>query len=97
MGCAIVSTVFGGAIIICFSISIAMYRYDTYYWYYGYHRHLYSYDTEMAITAITLVLGIVEFGIGIWAAVLCCYMNSCVCCATQSDQVMCVLFFVEHC
>ena len=61
MGFAIVSAVFGGVVIICYSISIAMfmYRRDNY-WYNDYYYHY-----EMAVTAITLVLGVVEFGIGI--------------------------------
>ncbi|KAL9960977.1 hypothetical protein ACROYT_G029849 [Oculina patagonica] len=88
MGFAITSAVFGGVIIICFSTSIAIYHH---YWY-GYYDHWYNYDAEMAITAITLVLGIVEFAIGIWAAVLCCYVNACACCTTQSNQATSVVY-----
>ena len=86
MGFAIISAVFGGVVIICYSISIAMYRRDNYWYNDYYYHHMYSYDTEMAVTAITLVLGVVEFGIGIWAAALCCNINTCICCATPSDQ-----------
>lgn len=80
MGCAIVSAVFGGLIIICYSISIGIYRS----WYQFEDHYWYNYDTEMAIAAIILVLGIVEFGFGIWASVLSCYMTTC--CA-PADQV----------
>ena len=88
MGCAITSAVFGGIIIICFSISIAMYRTSPWYEDDFYQRYWYNYDAEMAVTVITLILGIVEFGIGIWAAVLCCNMNACQCCAVQGGQVL---------
>ena len=84
MGCAITSAVFGGVIIICYSISIAQHHYYDYWYDLNYW---YNYDAEMAITAITLVLGIVEFAIGIWAAVLCCYIASCDCCGTSPQQV----------
>lgn len=86
MGCAITSAVFGGIVIICFSISIAMYRTSPWYEDDFYQRYWYNYDAEMAVTVITLILGIVEFGIGIWAAVLCCNMNACQCCAVQGGQ-----------
>ena len=88
MGCAITSAVFGGIIIICFSISIAMYRTSPWYEDDFYQRYWYNYGAEMAVTVITLILGIVEFGIGIWAAVLCCNMNACQCCAVQGGQVL---------
>ena len=93
MGCAIASAVFGGIIIICYSISIAVYR-DDYWWRSHYESYLYNHDAEMAIAAIILVLGIVEFGIGIWAAILSCFMNPCQCCASQPDQVYIVCLFV---
>ena len=84
MGCAITSAVFGGVIIICYSISIAQYHYYDYWYDLNYW---YNYDAEMAVTAITLILGIAEFAIGIWAAVLCCYITSCECCGTSPEQV----------
>ncbi|KAJ7376823.1 hypothetical protein OS493_032289 [Desmophyllum pertusum] len=99
MGFSITSAVFGGIIIICYGISIAVYRDEYVYSYndydgnYGYNlrsRH-YNYDAEMAITAIILILGIVEFVIGIWAAVCLCLMNPCACCNSnppQQGQVM---------
>ena len=77
MGFSIMSAVMGGIIIICYSIVIAFNRRSSYY---GYDR---EYDTKMAISAIILVLGIAEFVIGIWAAVCCCMMNACTCCAPQ--------------
>ena len=92
MGFAITSTVFGGVTIICYSISIALYRY----WHYDYYYYRYDYTdvyhTEMAITAIILILGIVEFAIGIWAAVLSCVVTKCDCCATSSAQVYVKVF-----
>lgn len=75
MGFSITSAVLGGLIIICYSISIAMQR--------PYNRRYYeslryrNYDEEMAISAIILILGIIEFAIGIWAAVCVCFMNIC--------------------
>lgn len=86
MGCAITSAVFGGIIILCYSIAIGMYRTSPWYEDDFPERYWYNYDAEMAITVITLILGIVEFGIGIWAAVLCCNMNPCQCCAVQGGQ-----------
>ena len=91
MGFSITSAVFGGTIIICYSIAIATYRDDYYrdysygYGYYGRYRHR-SYDAEMALSAIILILGIVEFVIGIWAAVCVCVMNPC-CTNTPPQQV----------
>jgi len=46
----------------------------------------------MAITSIILILGIIEFGIGIWAADVCCTLNSCNCCTTPSDQMTSVVY-----
>jgi len=80
MGFSITSAVMGGIIIICYSIVIANAR--RYYRYYAYYYGR-QYDTKMAISAIILVLGIAEFVIGIWAAVCCCMMNACTCCAPQ--------------
>lgn len=66
MGFSIISTVLGGIIIICFSISTAYYD-----------RH------PRSITVAILILGIIEFAIGIWAAV---YLP-CTCCNTPAQQV----------
>ena len=58
---------------------------DNYYDYYGgynykyyrYRPYQYSYTTKMALSAIVLILGIVEFVMGIWAAVCLCVMKPC--------------------
>lgn len=89
MGCAITSAVFGGVIMICYSISIAQHHYYDYWYDFNYW---YNYDAEMAITAITLILGIVEFAIGIWTAALCCYITSCECCGTSPEQTTSVVY-----
>ena len=62
---------------------------DGYYYYYGY-RVRESYHTEVALTMIILILGIVEFAIGIWVAVCTCLMNPCrTCCyRTPPQQVI---------
>ena len=73
MGFSITSAVLGGIIIICYSISIAIYRDD---YHYSYRKHRF-YNAEMALSAIILILGIVEFAIGIWASVCICLMNPC--------------------
>ena len=72
MGFSITSAVFGGVTIICYSISIAMY--DTRY--YRRWREA-DHDASMAIAALVLILGIVNFASGIWAAVGSCYIASC--------------------
>ena len=108
MGFSITSAVFGGGIIISYSIAIAVYRddYRTYYrpYYndydgYGptedyYYNYNYGYrkvrrehfDAEMALSAIILILGIVEFGIGIWASVCLSMMKPCTCCYGNPPQ-----------
>ncbi|XP_078382680.1 uncharacterized protein LOC144665322 isoform X2 [Oculina patagonica] len=128
MGFSITSAVFGGIIIICYSIAIAMYRYRYDAYWYDYNDNDYSgtaswrtesptedywnrwttngptwgwwgttprqyitrygrdhrYNTEMALSAFILILGIVEFATGIWAAVCLCLMNPCTCCYNSS-------------
>ena len=97
MGFSITSAVFGGIIIISYSIAIAVYRDDYTYVYEPYHNeydptasYYYhhrsrvrvrrdNFDTEMALSAIILILGIVEFAIGIWTAVCLCMMKPCTC------------------
>ena len=104
MGFSITSAVFGGIIIISYSMAIAIYRDDYDYVYKPYHneydptaRYRYNYgtrirvrednfDTEMALSAIILILGIVEFAIGIWAAVCLCMMTPCTCCYGNPPQ-----------
>ena len=78
MGFAITSAVFGGVVIICYSLSVAIYDHEG-----RYFRE--SHHSEMAVTVIILILGIVEFAIGIWASVLCCLIVNC--CSSTSTQV----------
>ncbi|XP_068737649.1 uncharacterized protein [Montipora capricornis] len=82
MGFSITSAVFGGIIIICYSVMLAYVDYysnyyDGYNTYHRYRRYQYSYDTKMALSVIVLILGIVEFAMGIWAAVCLCVMKPC--------------------
>ena len=93
MGFSITSAVLGGVIIICYSLSIAQCRdrkerYDRYYRNYSpsdIKSKLKNYEPEMAISAMILILGIVEFVIGIWAPVCCCLMSSCACCVPRQQ------------
>ena len=91
MGFSITSAVFGGIIIICYSLAIAIYGHEYYYYDYNYYsggryRKRY-YDKQMALAAIILILGIVEFVIGIWASVCVCVMKPCqTCCNSTSQQ-----------
>ena len=77
MGFSITSAVFGGIIIISYSLAIA-------------HMPSYGYniDGEMALCVIILILGIVEHAIGIWAAVCLCMMKPCTCCYGNPAQQM---------
>ena len=100
MGFSITSAVLGGVIIICYSIAISELRgYDsrrnrsrTYYNYnsysYRYGRDNYNYHGKMAILAIMLILGIVTFGAGIWAAICTCLMKPCGCCGQPPVSYM---------
>ena len=67
MGFSITSAVFGGAISICYSTFIAINYQD-------------RYDAVMALSAIMLILGTIEFATGIWAAACLCAMKPCTCC-----------------
>ncbi|KAL9961031.1 hypothetical protein ACROYT_G029911 [Oculina patagonica] len=91
-GFSIISAVFGGVIIIYYSMSIAGYR-DDYRYRYGHTSEMLTlYDTEMAFSVIILILGVVAFAIGTWAAVCVCRVqNRCTCCystPSQQGQVM---------
>ena len=89
MGFSITSAVLGGIIIICYSIAIAIYRHDHNYYYDYYAGKRYSkryYDEEMALSAIILILGIVEFAVGIWASVCICLTNPCQTCCYNTRQ-----------
>ncbi|XP_067047526.1 membrane-spanning 4-domains subfamily A member 4A-like isoform X2 [Acropora muricata] len=87
MGFSITSAVLGGIIIICYSIMFVDARYSRYYNIYGYHGYRsyrrYSYSAKMALAAVILTLGIVEFGIGIWVSICLCVMKPC---CTDSQQ-----------
>ena len=93
MGFSITSAVLGGVIIICYSLSIASCqdrkeRYDRYYRYYSrsyIKSKLKNYEPEMAISAMIIILGIVEFVIGIWTPICCCLMSSCACCVPRQQ------------
>ena len=83
MGFSITSAVFGGIIIIAYSITIAFANYSDYYQYYDndysetYTYRRYSYDAKMGLAAVILVLGIIEFGAGIWVSICLCLMKPC--------------------
>ncbi|XP_068734979.1 uncharacterized protein [Montipora capricornis] len=83
MGFSITSAVFGGIIInyngtILAHVDNYYYYYHGYNTYYRYRRYQYStYDTKMALSVIFLILGIAEFGMGIWAAICLCVMKPC--------------------
>ena len=94
MGFSITSAVLGGVIIICFSLSIAQCRqerkdledrYPHYYVPFYRNRELKNYEPEIAINAMIIILGIVEFVIGIWAPICCCVMNPCSCCVPRQQ------------
>ena len=88
MGFSITSTVFSGLIITVYSVSLASLS--------DYHSgYRYSgegvYDTKLALSAITLILGIAEFATGLCAVICCCLMKPCTCsvycCMTLHKQV----------
>ena len=82
MGFSITSAVFGGIIIICYSLAIGIHV-DSHYHNYYYLR---NYGAEMAISGIILFIGILEFLMGIWAAICCCMMKPCTCCRSTPPQ-----------
>jgi len=82
MGFSITSAVLGGVIIICYSLSIAQCRQE--------RKDLGDryppyYVLKIAINAMIIILGIVEFVIGIWAPICCCVMNPCSCCVPRQQ------------
>lgn len=79
MGFSTTSAVLGGVIIICYSISINSYFYS----YYP-SSEFKKYRESMIIGAIILIFGIVEFVIGVWAAICGCLMT-CRCCETPEQ------------
>ena len=78
MGFSITSVVKGVIIIYFYGFEINYYSGDR-----RSRRYRGIDETKMALAAIILILGIVEFGIGIWAAVCCCMMKPCACCTPQ--------------
>ena len=104
MGFSITSAVFGGLIITFYSIAINSNSYKDYYDSYYlvdyiainsrsykdyYDSYYLAYEAELSITGIILFIGILEFLLGIWAAICCCVMKVCACCNihAQSQQV----------
>ena len=84
MGFSITSAVFGGIIIVFYSVTISMITsndadsfYDDHESYNKYHQG------KVVILAFMLVLGMTTFGIGIWAAICICLLNPC----CQQSQV----------
>ena len=80
MGFAITSAVLGGQMIMAYSLTIANASYSEYYYgnsYGRYRHHRYSYEAKMGLAAVILILGIVEFGTGIWVSVCLCLMKPC--------------------
>ncbi|XP_015757497.1 PREDICTED: uncharacterized protein LOC107336923 [Acropora digitifera] len=87
MGFAITSAVLGGIIIIFYSIMFANASYSWYNDLYGYRYRYrrYSYSAKMALAAVILTLGIVEFGTGIWVSICLCFMKPC--CTDSQQQI----------
>ena len=89
MGFAITSAVFGGIIIILYSITFAdtscqVFCQNNYSCGGGGDPTLgpswditYSYDTKLGLAAVILTLGIIEFGTGIWVSICLCVMRPC--------------------
>ena len=78
MGFSITSAVFGGIIIVFYSVMLSLITsndadafYDDYESYNRYHQG------KVVILAFILVLGMATFGIGIWAAICICLMKPC--------------------
>ena len=82
MGFSITSAVFGGTLIICYSIAIAELRRKTYTDTSSDDNKEYSceYHAELVICTMILILGVCEFAVEIWAAVCCCLIKPCTCC-----------------
>ena len=86
MGFSIISAVLGGVIIIAYTVTIAKASYSRYYYYdkhdwfgytHTYRYQRYSYGAKMALAAVILTLGIIEFGTGIWVSICLCIMKPC--------------------
>ena len=84
MGFAIASATFGGIIIIFYSMTLGHVSCQKYCVYDNLtipstfpEKARYSYDTKMGLAAVTLTLGIIEFGTGIWVSICLCVMKPC--------------------
>ena len=86
MGFAITSAVFGGIIIILYSITFSdtscqEFCQNNYSCGGGGNPTLgpntYSYDTKLGLAVVVLTLGIIEFGTGIWVSICLCVMRPC--------------------
>ena len=87
MGFSITSAVFGGIIIISYSVTIAFASYRRYYYdyeydyRYGYVRtyrdQRYSYHSKMGLASVLLILGTIEFVTGILVSICLCVMKPC--------------------
>ncbi|KAL9976303.1 hypothetical protein ACROYT_G013587 [Oculina patagonica] len=69
MGFSITCAVYGGILTILYSIAIALYQDENYDSGRKHNRTNSNYEAQMAVAAIMLVLGVVEFAIGIWTVV----------------------------
>ena len=83
MGFSITSSLMGGVIIVCYSIMIANERGKYYHDYYSRCGERYLYDEKMAISAVILVLGVIEFVIG--TAICCCLVRPSARCMEQQQ------------
>ena len=85
MGFSITSSVFGGIIIISYSLGISQITSNDPDFYFddveSYNEY---YQGKVAILAIMLMMGIATFGIGIWAAICTCLLKPC---CEQQPQV----------
>ncbi|CAH3154977.1 unnamed protein product, partial [Porites lobata] len=80
MGFTITSTVFGGVVIICYGFFTAFLQL-------GHHR----FNSEIIITLAMMILGIIEFSIGIAGSFSMC-STICNCCGAVSDQSTSVMY-----
>ncbi|KAL9961760.1 hypothetical protein ACROYT_G030774 [Oculina patagonica] len=96
MGFSITSALFSVVIIAGYSISISFLQYDYRndfrddWWGTKQEYRRNSYHADMVINTIILILSVVEFVIGIWAAVCLCLLKPCTCCYRNLRQEMCI-------
>ena len=81
MGFSITSTVMAGVMIICYSLVLAAESSYSYYYECGPKYRVtcpkYSHGVRMGLLTVILILGIIEFVIGIWVSICLCLMKSC--------------------